>query len=77
MHVESLLLALEMEFQKNDMHTSREIKIVICKFLILLQRWNTVHNLTAHKDENLMITEHVIDSLSALVSLKKKLMNLT
>ena len=76
MQIDSLLLALEVEFQRNNMHFSRKTKILICKFLVLLHRWNMVHNLTGHKDESLFIREHVIDALTALRPLKKKLKNI-
>ena len=39
-------------------------------YLALLQKWNKVHNLTAVRDPNDMVTLHLLDSLSVLPHIK-------
>lgn len=36
----------------------------LINYLILLNKWNQVYNLTAIKDPNAMLTRHILDSLS-------------
>lgn len=38
----------------------------LCAYLGLLAKWNRVYNLTAVRDENLMVTHHLLDSLVLL-----------
>ncbi len=40
-------------------------------YLDLLKKWNKTYNLTAIRDENEMLTQHLLDSLSVLSFLKK------
>lgn len=40
-------------------------------YLDLLKKWNKTYNLTAIRDENEMLTQHLLDSLSVLSILKK------
>lgn len=35
-------------------------------YLALIQKWNRVYNLTAIREENLMVTHHLLDSLTLL-----------
>ncbi|HEY0268544.1 MAG TPA: 16S rRNA (guanine(527)-N(7))-methyltransferase RsmG [Methyloradius sp.] len=41
-------------------------------YLVLLQKWNKVHNLTAVRDVADMVTLHLLDSLSVLPHIKAK-----
>ena len=43
----------------------------LCTYLGLLSKWNRVYNLTSVRDENLMVTQHLLDSLSVLPHLGK------
>lgn len=43
----------------------------LCTYLGLLSKWNRVYNLTAVRDENLMVTQHLLDSLAVLPHLGK------
>ncbi|MCX7897547.1 MAG: 16S rRNA (guanine(527)-N(7))-methyltransferase RsmG [Rhodocyclaceae bacterium] len=38
-------------------------------FLALLEKWNRVHNLTAHRTREAMIVHHLLDALAALPTL--------
>ena len=40
-------------------------------FLALLQKWNKVYNLTAVRDPQEMLTHHLLDSLAAVVPLRR------
>ena len=42
-------------------------------FLALLQKWNKVYNLTAVRDPQEMLTHHLLDSLAAVVPLRRHL----
>lgn len=41
-------------------------------YIDLLQKWNRVYNLTAVKDPEQMLTQHVLDCLAVVIPLKKK-----
>lgn len=45
---------------------SEKTKDKLLKYLDLLQKWNKIHNLTAIRDPETMLTHHIIDSLSIL-----------
>lgn len=45
-------------------------------FLALLQKWNRVHNLTALRDPQQMLTQHLLDSLAAVTPLRRRLAEL-
>lgn len=38
----------------------------LVKFVEMLDKWNKVYNLTAVRDKNLMLTRHILDSLTLL-----------
>ena len=40
-------------------------------FLVLLQKWNKVYNLTAVRDPQEMLTHHLLDSLAAVAPLRR------
>jgi 16S rRNA (guanine527-N7)-methyltransferase len=41
------------------------------KYLALLKKWNATYNLTAIRDEDQMLVQHLLDSLSVLAVLEK------
>ena len=43
----------------------------LLRYRDLLVRWNRVHNLTAVRDPSAMLTQHLLDSLSVLVPLRR------
>lgn len=43
----------------------------LMEFLALLQKWNKVYNLTAVRDPEEMLTHHLLDSLAAVVPLRR------
>ena len=73
MLTESLFLELQALSTRNNFEITKEINLNICKFLIQLNNWNRVHNLTGHDDNKALIENHVLDAWSALSPLKKKL----
>lgn len=42
----------------------------LMEFLVLLQKWNKVYNLTAVRDPQEMLTHHLLDSLAAVLPLR-------
>lgn len=55
-------LASGLEQMQLQVPESRQILLV--EYVVLLARWNKIHNLTAIKSPAQMITRHVLDSLS-------------
>ncbi|WP_338065237.1 16S rRNA (guanine(527)-N(7))-methyltransferase RsmG [Thiomicrorhabdus xiamenensis] len=51
------LLTLELSPQQVDL---------LMEYLLLLQKWNKVYNLTAIRDPEEMLTKHLIDSLAVV-----------
>jgi 16S rRNA (guanine527-N7)-methyltransferase len=43
-----------------------EVQAQLLKFVVLLHKWNKVHNLTAIREPLKMITHHLLDSLAVL-----------
>ena len=48
----------------------------LMEFLALLQKWNKVYNLTAVRDPQEMLTHHLLDSLAAVLPLRRHLAQL-
>ena len=44
---------------------------LLMDFLVLLQKWNKVYNLTAVRDPEEMLTHHLLDSLAAVLPLQR------
>ncbi|KAB2900864.1 MAG: 16S rRNA (guanine(527)-N(7))-methyltransferase RsmG [Burkholderiaceae bacterium] len=44
---------------------------LLLDFLVLLQKWNKVYNLTAVRDPREMLTHHLLDSLAAVAPLRR------
>ena len=49
-----------------DLDLSAEAQGKLLAFVALLQKWNRTYNLTAIRDEQEMLTHHLLDSLSVL-----------
>ncbi|MDP3227121.1 MAG: 16S rRNA (guanine(527)-N(7))-methyltransferase RsmG [Acidovorax sp.] len=45
---------------------------LLMDFLVLLQKWNKVYNLTAVRDPEEMMTHHLLDSLAAVAPLRRQ-----
>ncbi|OUV99150.1 MAG: hypothetical protein CBD16_08845 [Betaproteobacteria bacterium TMED156] len=73
MKIDIFKKSLELHTRKNNIELTQETNISICKYLFLLNKWNKIHNLTAHSNEDLLVRHHVIDSFKSLIPLKKKL----
>jgi 16S rRNA G527 N7-methylase RsmG len=72
MHSKTLSTAIKALSKNYNIEITSEISLLLCDFLNLLNNWNKVHNLTAHKNMNTMIKEHIVDAWTALIPLKKK-----
>ncbi len=59
--------ARQLNIDLNDVQSSQ-----LLAYLALLQKWNKVYNLTAVRDPQLMISRHLLDSLSVLPFLKSE-----
>lgn len=46
---------------------------LLLDYLVLIQKWNKVYNLTAVRDASEMLTHHLLDSLAAVLPLRRKL----
>lgn len=46
---------------------------LLLDYLALIQKWNKVYNLTAVRDASEMLTHHLLDSLAAVLPLRRKL----
>ena len=55
--------------QNLDLGVEAEDKLLA--YAALLQKWNKVHNLTALREESLIVSHHLLDSLSVLPFLAK------
>lgn len=48
------------------LNTTPEIRQKMLKYLVLLQKWNKVYNLTAIRQPEQMVSNHLLDSLAVL-----------
>lgn len=56
------LSALEYDFSKLE----KPIEQSISQYLLLIEKWNRIHNLTAIRSLDEMFTQHIMDSLAVL-----------
>lgn len=63
---ESLLIALKAGLAEMGLQVSPEKQEKLIAYLLLIHKWNMVHNLTAVRDPLEMVTLHLLDSLSVL-----------
>ena len=57
---------LEAGLQEMGLQISAEKQAKLISYLLLIDKWNKVHNLTAVRDPLEMVTLHLLDSLSVL-----------
>ena len=74
MQIDLLSNEIQLTLKKHDFNINAQENLNICKFLLLLNDWNKVYNLTGHKNSKALIEEHVLDACTALRPLKKKSM---
>jgi len=69
---EGLLTQLDQVLILQDISLDEEVQHKLIDYLLLLQRWNKTYNLTAVRDPEIMVTRHLIDSLTILPCLEGK-----
>ena len=65
----SLLAQIEQNLQAVDWNFAAEksqLGRAIERYLLLIEKWNKVHNLTAIRDPQQMVAQHIMDSLAVL-----------
>lgn len=67
----SLLTALESGLAHMQLQLSLEQREKLIAYLLLIHKWNMVHNLTAVRDPLEMVTLHLLDALSVLPHVQK------
>lgn len=68
----SLQAKLEQGLQQAELNLPENVRQKLLDYLALLQKWNKVHNLTAVRDPEEMVTLHLLDSLSVLPYIQAK-----
>lgn len=68
----SLQAKLEQGLQQAELNLPESVRQKLLDYLALLEKWNKVHNLTAVRDPEEMVTLHLLDSLSVLPHIKAK-----
>lgn len=68
----SLQAKLQQGLQQAGIDLPEQVQQKLLDYLALLQKWNKVHNLTAVRDPEEMVTLHLLDSLSVLPHIKAK-----
>ncbi|MEK7791774.1 MAG: RsmG family class I SAM-dependent methyltransferase, partial [Pseudomonadota bacterium] len=53
-------LDFDISAQRNDIHE------LIHRYLLLIEKWNRIHNLTAIKNPADMLIQHIMDSLAVI-----------
>jgi len=66
----SLQIKLEQGLEQAGLMLDENQRRQLLDYLELLQKWNKVHNLTAVRDPEEMVTLHLLDSLSVLRHIK-------
>ncbi|EAQ97605.1 16S rRNA (guanine(527)-N(7))-methyltransferase RsmG [Congregibacter litoralis] len=62
--------ALRLGLEDLGLDLSEEQQELLLQYLKLLSRWNKAYNLTAIRDEAVMVTKHLLDSLAVLPHLR-------
>lgn len=70
-----LLKTLQSGLQQTDWQVPELAQQKLIEYILLIDRWNKVHNLTAIRDLEEMITKHILDSLSLLPYISSKDVN--
>lgn len=68
----SLQEKLHQGLQEAGLTLSGDVQQKLLEYLALLQKWNKVHNLTAVREPEEMVTLHLLDSLSVLAHIKRE-----
>ena len=68
----SQALKLASGLEQAGLEISAEVQQKLLDYLALLQKWNKVHNLTAVRDADEMVTLHLLDSLVVLPHINAK-----
>lgn len=55
---------------KLGLELSTPQQLLLLEYVSLLKKWNSTYNLTALRDENMMISHHILDSLTLLPYVK-------
>mgnify|MGYP000893013221 FL=1 len=61
-------LKLGLQAMHLDLPTAQQL--LLLEYVALLKKWNHTYNLTALRDENQMISHHILDSLTLLPYIK-------
>lgn len=64
--INTLQSKLQSGLLEMDLHIDAEKQAKLIAYLLLIDKWNKVHNLTAIRDPLEMVTLHLLDSLSVL-----------
>jgi 16S rRNA (guanine527-N7)-methyltransferase len=67
----SLLASLKAGLAEMGLQVSADKQEKLIAYLLLINKWNAVHNLTAVRDPQEMVTLHLLDSLSVLPHIQK------
>lgn len=61
---------LQTGLQEMGLSLTTAQQLLLLEYVALLKKWNSTYNLTALRDENTMISHHVLDSLTLLPYVK-------
>ncbi|BBB15761.1 ribosomal RNA small subunit methyltransferase G [Candidatus Rickettsiella viridis] len=64
MNAAQLHTNLQKQLTQNHLTFSEPVVAKLTDYLLLLEKWGQVYNLTSIRDPNLMIPKHILDSLS-------------
>ena len=62
---------LQEGLEKLGLELSTAQQLLMLEYVSLLKKWNSTYNLTALRDENTMISHHILDSLTLLPYVEK------
>ena len=66
---ENLAAALRGGLAAMGLALNEDVQTRLLAYVALLKKWNATYNLTAIRDENQMVTQHLLDSLSVVPAL--------
>ncbi|KLT73031.1 16S rRNA methyltransferase [Neisseria arctica] len=62
---------LQQGLQEMGLNLTTAQQLLLLEYVALLKKWNKTYNLTALRDENTMISHHILDSLTLLRYVEK------
>ncbi|MFV2030146.1 16S rRNA (guanine(527)-N(7))-methyltransferase RsmG [Neisseria sp. S1] len=62
---------LQQGLQEMGLNLTTAQQLLLLEYVALLKKWNKTYNLTALRDENTMISHHILDSLTLLPYVEK------